>query len=364
LLVLQQLSLPSLLVYSGIFAAFLLPLGIGALSMTRVSREAFQVARICFIASGVVPSVAVLYAATQYQMIYWQRVSVVIIGGVAIGLPIRYLLRLVNENERAHRETEGQSKAPQLVIVAIDELKALLNEGQRLVGRFQEDSVKPTFKEVQDWRKRTRDCARQNALASLVTAKDLLILEKQWDQGDVLQVTAKFVDYGCFANGSSEMAVFQYLWGSVQRLKQLIGKIEGESTQPSRRTITDDQATKIVGRFKGVRIRPLMITTRQGIREYDMETYEYAMQVKRVFRQAGIAINEASVGLGTLFPTGVSLFVQPRLYNDEMAAAILDAIKLTGVPCKTTDRQVWFGAGTEPEINVIIGANKLTPSTS
>ena len=176
-----------------------------------------------------VPAVAVLYAATQYQMIHWQRVCVIIIGAVAIVLPIRYLLRLVNENERAHRETEGQSKAPQLVIVAIDELKALLEEGKRLVGRFQEDSVKPTFKEVQDWRKRTRDCARQNILASLVTAKDLLTFDKRWDEGEVLRATAKFLDHGCFADGSTEMAVFQHLWGSVRRLEQLIAKIEGDA---------------------------------------------------------------------------------------------------------------------------------------
>jgi len=128
----------------------------------------------------------------------------------------------------------------------------------------------------------------------------------------------------------------------------------------SSRTVTDDQAGKIIDRFKGVKIRPLMISTRQGVLKDDPEAHEYALQIKRVLRQAGVTINEASIGLGTLFPTGVSLFVKSRLNNDEMAAAIMDAIKFTGVQCKTRDRQVWFGTGAEPEINLIIGANELT----
>jgi hypothetical protein len=93
----------------------------------------------------------------------------------------------------------AQPKEPQPIIIAIDELKSLLYEGERLVGRFQEDSVKPTFPEIEDWRRRTRDCARQNVLAteSLVGAKDLLRLEKPWDKGDLLRIAAKFVDHGC-----------------------------------------------------------------------------------------------------------------------------------------------------------------------
>jgi len=133
---------------------------------------------------------------------------------------------------RVHRKEKGKAvakpKEPQPVIVAIDELKSLLYEGERFVGRFQEDSVKPSFQEVDDWLKRTRNCARQNVLANLVTPKDLAKFEKRWDEGEVLRITAKFFDHGCFADGSPEMATFQHLWGHVQRLKGLIAKIEGE----------------------------------------------------------------------------------------------------------------------------------------
>jgi hypothetical protein len=102
----QQLSLSSLLLSSGAIAAVLVPLGFGAISVTKLSPKSFQVARICFIGSGVVPLIAVLYTASQFQMLYWQRLCVAIIGGVAVVLPVVYLLRLVDENETAHSETE------------------------------------------------------------------------------------------------------------------------------------------------------------------------------------------------------------------------------------------------------------------
>jgi len=127
------------------------------------------------------------------------------------------------------------------------------------------------------------------------------------------------------------------------------------------RTISDDQAGKIIDKLKGLKLRPLMVTTRQGAREDDPEAHEYAVQVKKVLSQAGVTINEAAVGLGTLFPIGVSIFAKPNLYNDVTVSAIIDAIRLTGVECKTRQRQVWYGNGIEPEINLIIGANEITP---
>jgi hypothetical protein len=107
-----------------------------------------------------------------------------------------------------------------------------LYEGRKLVGRFQIDSVKPAFSEVENWWQRTRDCARQDVLASLVSAKDLLTLEKPWDEGEVIRITAEFLDAGCFAYGSTDMAVFGHLWGHVERLKELITEIEGEEPKP------------------------------------------------------------------------------------------------------------------------------------
>jgi hypothetical protein len=120
-------------------------------------------------------------------------------------------------------------KQPQPVIVAIDELNALLDEGEKLAGRFQADSVKPTFPKVEDWRKRMRDCARQKVLENAVKPKDLTRLDKPWHQADLDRITKKFVDHRCLgAHDSVGLAVFKHLWGSVERLKELIAKIEGE----------------------------------------------------------------------------------------------------------------------------------------
>jgi hypothetical protein len=155
---------------------------------------------------------------------------------LVIGLLLLFIAtwRKTETTDREKKENNGlkQPKEPQPVIVAIDELKTLRYEGERLVNRFQIDSVKPTLGEVENWRKRMRECARQNVLATenLVSAKDLLKLDKRWDEGEVLRITAEFVDHGCFADGSVEMAVFQSLWGHVQRLKELIAKIESEES--------------------------------------------------------------------------------------------------------------------------------------
>jgi hypothetical protein len=155
---------------------------------------------------------------------------------LVIGLLLLFIAtwRKTETTDREKKENNGlkQPKEPQPVIVAIDELKTLRYEGERLVNRFQIDSVKPTLGEVENWRKRMRECARQKVLATenLVSAKDLLKLDKRWDEGEVLRITAKFFDHGCFADGSVEMAVFQSVWGHVQRLNQLIAKIEGEES--------------------------------------------------------------------------------------------------------------------------------------
>ena len=98
-----------------------------------------------------------------------------------------------------------------------------------------------------------------------------------------------------------------------------------------------------------------------GAHEDDPEAYEYANQVKRVLSRAGVTINQSALGLGTLFPSGVSIFVKHHLYNEITAAAIIDAIRLTGVECKTAQRQVWSEHGAEPEINLMIGKNEITP---
>jgi hypothetical protein len=289
-------------------------------------------------------------------------------GSISVILIAAIFFVVQRQNQPMVRtKTLEQGRSPQPIIVAIDELKALRYEGERLVGRFQEDSIKPTFPEVQDWRKRARDCARQNVLAteSLVGAKDLLRLEKPWDEGDLLRIAAKFVDHGCLrADDSVGLAVFKHLWGSVERLKQLIAKIEGEEPKSRMdsgpRIITFDQESEIINLLKGVPLCPIWITTRMGSRENDKEAHDYAMQLTRVFMKAGVPIEgRASVEVRTLFPNGVSIFWRKAIYNDVTASSIIEAVRITGVECKEVDRQVCGSHEKEPEINLMIGSNEI-----
>jgi hypothetical protein len=103
-------------------------------------------------------------------------------------------------------------KAPQPAVVAVHELNELLNEGGRLVSRFQIDPVKPTFSEVEEWRQKAHDRARQNVLADFVGPKDLAKFDTAWDEAEDLV----------------GLAVLKHLCGAVDRLKKLIAKIEGE----------------------------------------------------------------------------------------------------------------------------------------
>jgi hypothetical protein len=103
-------------------------------------------------------------------------------------------------------------KDPQPAVVAVDELNELLNQGERLVSRFQIDSVKPTFSEVEEWRQKAHDRARQNVLANFVGPKDLAKFDTPWDEPGHLV----------------GLAVLKHLCGAVDRLKKLITKIEGE----------------------------------------------------------------------------------------------------------------------------------------
>jgi hypothetical protein len=169
---------------------------------------------------------------------YWKlNGALIVIAIILFGVAIIKFSKLARTSSKKKADGSIQPKEPQPVIVAIDELKALRDEAERLVNRFQIDSVKPTFGEVEDWRKRTLDCARQNVLATekLVGAKDLLRLEKPWDEREWLQILAEFVDSGCLrADDSTGIAVFKRLWGNVERLKELIAKIETE--EPTVRT--------------------------------------------------------------------------------------------------------------------------------
>jgi hypothetical protein len=133
-----------------------------------------------------------------------------ITGPIGTVLLIMILLSIRSDKRKAEPVTVSPID-PQAA-VAIDELKALLIEGERLVSRFQLDSVKPTFPEVEEWRQKARDRARQNVLTNFVGSKDLAKFDTAWDEGELLR----------------DLAVLKHLCGAVNRLKALISKIEAK----------------------------------------------------------------------------------------------------------------------------------------
>jgi hypothetical protein len=126
-----------------------------------------------------------------------------------IGTVLLTMILLSIRSDKRKAEPGTVSPIDPQAAAAIDELKALLIEGKRLVSRFQIDSVKPTFPEVEQWRQKARDRARQNVLTNFVGPKDLAKFDTAWDEGELLR----------------DLAVLKHLCRAVNRLKELISKI-------------------------------------------------------------------------------------------------------------------------------------------
>jgi hypothetical protein len=236
------------------------------------------------------------------------------------------------------------SREPQPIIVAIDELKSLLYEGETLIGRFQEDPTKPTLDEVSDWRKKTRDCARQNALSSVVTTADLLLFEKPWDEAMVRKAAEMFVAHRCFAHNSAECAVFRYLWGNVERLKQLIAKIEGgpPATQPNAPPpaqteawgISYEQESEMLDILRDSPKAAVMIMSIHG----DGAGIRYSRRLHQVLRATGMEAEVCVFGEPWRIPTGINLWASDSA-DSRQIGKLKDAIRATNIECGDARRK-------------------------
>jgi hypothetical protein len=122
---------------------------------------------------------------------------------------------------------DGQWRAPQPIVIALAELKTLLNEGRTMLAKYQVDAApNPTFVEVEDYRKRTLDGARQQVFG--LTPKQLATFEQPWDEEESLLAQAEMVDHGFIKDGSPDMAIYRHLWSRVKRLNELISLIESK----------------------------------------------------------------------------------------------------------------------------------------
>jgi len=130
-----------------------------------------------------------------------------------IGTVLLTMILLSIRSDKRKAEPGTVSPIDPQAAAAIDELKALLIEGKRLVSRFQIDSVKPTFSEVEEWRQKAHDRARQNVLVNFVGPKDLAKFDTAWGEAEDLV----------------GLAGLRHLCGAVNRLKALILKIEAKN---------------------------------------------------------------------------------------------------------------------------------------
>jgi hypothetical protein len=124
---------------------------------------------------------------------------------------------------------------PQPGIVALDELKELLSEGETIFSRY-DVKQEPTRGEVDDYRLKTRACARQKALAAVVSIKDLALFEESYErdheiQYGLLQKKVELLDAG-FEGFDGD--TFDLLYERIERLKQLIATIESKEVNRSR----------------------------------------------------------------------------------------------------------------------------------
>jgi hypothetical protein len=318
----------------------------------------------------------------------------------AIALPIGYLLRLVKENENAQKEAQNSSGYPTYLItflVTADDTLYSTNTWAIGPVRFLHATV----------------CIdRGSVLASAYLTKITKSNEIKWEHGpepltfsphnpgdplprmmhhglsynlDVLVVVASgneirvcnderiwrrwprlheiFAEKGDYilsitlaGNGAQSNTVdLTFDWTGNWQTSFLYSPRDQIPNRTTPRSVSYDQETEIIKLLKGVSVRPIWITTKSG---NDDETRNYATQLTKVFTKAGVPIQGlASANEGTLFPDGVSLFWQKSNDNDLTASALIDAVRITGVKCREVDRQI----GTQPEINLMIGTNEVTP---
>jgi hypothetical protein len=119
---------------------------------------------------------------------------------------------------------------PQPIFVAIDQLRALLNQGQALENRFQfPEKTKPTFEECVAWNDEATACARQRVFAPIIRPSDIARFSERWDEMDCRRAEAKLDEHGCL-EGVDDIgrAVYRYQRGRVRRLQELMAKVDAD----------------------------------------------------------------------------------------------------------------------------------------
>jgi hypothetical protein len=131
----------------------------------------------------------------------------------------------VSSTSAADSEMPVNNENPKLI--ALDEIRLVRDDGDRMLARFHPSSdSKPTSSEVEAYAERARSVARKNDFA--LSFGDFSTFEQKWPAHDTLVITAERKDGGCFSNNEEE-DIFMRLWERVERLKELVAKIESKT---------------------------------------------------------------------------------------------------------------------------------------
>jgi len=111
--------------------------------------------------------------------------------------------------------------------VALDEFKALRDEGDKMLASFRtRRAARPSSEDLESFWQSARSFARRNVFASYISPKNLAMFEQPWPNEDKLAIIATAVDEGFVGDGTPDLELYGRLWERIERVKQLIGVIE------------------------------------------------------------------------------------------------------------------------------------------
>lgn len=150
---------------------------------------------------------------------------------------VKRLEELIGSIEGAPGATDTASiRDPQAICVAHDELREMQHEGESMLDRIFLHGHFPTLQEAAEYQARTLAAARQQVFAPHVGIKELTKFQKEWDEMELLEQKAQLHDAGFLPApliNPYAIVLFDMLYGRVQRLKELIAFIEGDSAMPA-----------------------------------------------------------------------------------------------------------------------------------
>lgn len=148
------------------------------------------------------------------------------VGG---GILLVILWAVLSPNRQEKKKNTGlHQPALHPLAAAMDNMRSVLDQGERLLFPYYvEDVPRPTLDDLNAFSASTRVAARNEAWGNLIRLNDLTRLEDHQPDENLRRIKARFLNAGLLTNlTTGEMVVFEGILLRVERLKELIAKIE------------------------------------------------------------------------------------------------------------------------------------------